>query len=348
MPSKRGRVLLLNSPHKNTSLSDIPLPLASVFSVAGPTLSPSEKSLFSAAQPFGFILFGRNIETETQVKKLCDQLRSCVGWDCPILIDQEGGRVARMKPPHWDEYLAAQAYGLACAQNPAEGKDRLRKDMIDMAKMLMRAGVDVNCAPVLDVVQANTTDAVASRCYSADPHSVFECADIVAQAFLSQGVTPVIKHLPGHGRAILDSHYHLPVIEDSLDILRNTDFEPFSKMSKAPYAASLWGMVAHILYPALDPDYPSSLSSIVIDQVIRRDIGFQGLLLTDDLDMKALDKYGSIADRADKSLQAGCDLALYCWADLKVMESLAARLPPLSQKGWERWQNSLMAQWQAA
>lgn len=328
-------------------MSERPLPLAAVFSVAGEELNHAEKSLFSAAQPFGFILFGRNCTSPAQVRKLTDELRSCVGWDCPILIDQEGGRVARLRPPHWDAYPSMRYYGELLEADLPAGKSRLEKDMADMAKMLLKNGINVNCAPVMDVLCPETHAAIGDRAFSFDPAIVYEGADSVCAAFLDQGVTPVIKHLPGHGRAAVDSHYDLPVVTTALEDLIATDFAPFSRILRQPYALSLWGMVAHIIYPAIDKERPASISPIIINDIIRKTIGFDGLLFSDDLDMKALEKYGSIPERARESLQAGCDLALYCWAKLDVMEAMAALLPPLSAAGWQRWENSLEARWQS-
>lgn len=320
-----------------------PLPLAAVFSVEGERLSSAERSLFSAAQPFGFILFGRNCVNPEQLKRLTNDLRSCVSWDCPIMIDQEGGRVARLKPPHWDEYPPARYYGEKIEKG--DGTSRLRQDMTDLAKGLLSLGIDVNCSPVCDVLTDKTHDIIGDRAYGANPQTVVEAATETALAFLDAGVTPVLKHLPGHGRACVDSHLALPVVDTPLEELIKTDFYPFAEIAKKPFASACWGMVAHIIFSQIDPDSPATLSKTVINDIIRSKIGFNSLLFSDDLDMKALENYGSIADRANLSLQAGCDLALYCWAKIEIMEQLAAELPPLSAKGWERWQKSLSANW---
>lgn len=325
--------------------ADRPLPLAAIFSVAGESLSDAERSIFSAAQPFGFILFGRNCASPTQLEHLTDDLRTAVGWDCPILIDQEGGRVARLKPPQWDEFPAAALYGCRIEEDRDAGLLRLERDMKDMAKMLLKAGIDVDCAPVADLLCPETHQVIGDRAYSTSPETVFLAVDTVCQAFLDAGVTPVIKHLPGHGRAAVDSHLTLPIVTTSLEELTRTDFVPFRTLSRQPYAPAIWGMVAHIVYTAIDPDRPATLSSKVINDIIRGTLGFEGLLLSDDLDMKALEKYGSIAERARESLRSGCDLALYCWAEPGVMEQLAATLPPLSAAGWTRWNRSLEAGW---
>ena len=319
-------------------MSERPLPLACVFSVAGETLTHAEKSLFTAAQPFGFILFGRNIRDAEQVKKLTDSLRKAVGWECPIFIDQEGGRVARMKPPAWPAFSAAKYYGdkmAVCAEHS------LCADMAQMADMLRAVGIDTNCAPVLDVLTEKTHQVIGDRAYSDNPKIVAQAATETCRVFLEHGVRPIIKHIPGHGRGEVDSHHDLPVVNATLEELRKTDFVPFQQAVNSPYAAGLWGMVAHIIYTAIDPVLPATLSQIVINNIVRNEIGFDGLLFSDDLDMKALEKYGTIPERANLSLQAGCDIALYCWADLGVMERLAANLPPLSAKGWTRWENSL-------
>ena len=328
-------------------MSDKPLPLACVLSVEGETLTHAEKTLFSACQPFGFILFGRNCKTPAQVKALTADLRKIVGWHCPILIDQEGGKVARLKSPQWDEFASARSYGERMEADRNAGRLKLSKDMLEMAKMLLENGIDVNCAPVLDVLTDETHDAIGSRGYSKDPQIVAEAADAVCEAFLDIGVTPVIKHMPGHGRAKVDSHHDLPVVTASLAEMEETDFLPFRRIANETFAQSVWAMMAHIIYTEVDPDRPASLSPKVISQVVREQIGFKGLIFSDDLDMKALDKYGSIADRALLSLQAGCDLALYCWAKMDVMEQMAARLPPLSASAWQRWQDSINSAWTA-
>lgn len=322
-------------------MSERPLPLACVFSVEGETLTMAEKSLFSASQPFGFILFGRNCKSPEQIKKLTDQLRSAVGWDCPVMIDQEGGRVARLRGPIWPEFPSAKTFGdqIACGA----GCEDLNREMTALASMLKNLGIDTNCAPVCDVLFPETHQVIGDRAYSDNPDIVAKAAIETSKAFLSQGVTPIIKHLPGHGRATADSHLDLPVVTATHAELSKTDFAAFRKVSENPVSGSLWGMVAHIIYSEIDPDLPSTLSKTIIDDIIRKEIGFDGLLLTDDLDMKALEKFGTIPERALLSLQAGCDIALYCWAKLDVMEKLAAELPPLSARGWTRWENSLRA-----
>ena len=316
-----------------------PLPLACIFSVEGESLTHAEKSLFSAAQPFGFILFGRNCRSPEQIRKLTDEIRSTVGWNCPITIDQEGGRIARLRAPQWPEFPTAKYFGdkIACGEDCTD----LRRDMGALAVMLKGLGIDTNCAPVCDVLFPETHDIIGDRAYSTDPHIVAKAAAETSLAFLKEGVRPIMKHIPGHGRATADSHLALPIVDTPLEELSRTDFVPFRHLAGQSFGPAVWGMMAHIMYTDIDPDLPSTLSKRVIEDIIRKDIGFDGLLMGDDLDMKALDKYGTNSEKANLSLQAGCDIALYCWAKLDVMERLAADLPPLSAKGWERWQKSL-------
>lgn len=321
-------------------MAERPLPLACVFSVEGETLTMSEKSLFSASQPFGFILFGRNCKSPEQVKKLTDQLRTAVGWNCPIMIDQEGGRVARLRQPHWPEFPPAKTFGDQIAKG--EGSADLHRDMTALAGMLKDLGIDSNCAPVADVLFPETHQVIGNRAYSDDPEIVATAALATCKAFIDAKVQPIIKHLPGHGRATADSHLHLPVVDASFEELQKADFLPFRRIAGTSLAPKIWGMVAHIVYSQIDAELPSTLSKTIINDIIRKEIGFDGLLFSDDLDMKALEKYGTIPERANLSLQAGCDVALYCWAKLDVMERMAAELPPLSAKGWTRWEKSLI------
>lgn len=324
-----------------------PLPLAATFSVEGLTLTNDEKSILSAAQPFGVILFGRNCESPEQVKNLTTEIRNALGWHAPIFIDQEGGRVCRMKSPAWRTHNSARSFGELLETDFDKGAATLNTEMNDLANMLLQSGVDVNCAPVLDVLTDDTHPAIGDRAYARDPMMVAQAADIVCNAFLDAGITPVIKHMPGQGRATSDSHYDLPRVSASFDELMQTDFLPFRMIAQKDYAESVWGMVAHIVYEDIDKDRPATLSPIVIEKIIRGAIGFDGLLFSDDLDMKALESYGSIADRALLSLQAGADVALYCWAKLDVMQDMAHKLPPLSAAAWARWQRGVKAEWAA-
>lgn len=287
----------------------MPLPL--ILSLSGPVLTDDEAALFHSAQPFGIILFGRNIENPDQLRTLTAALRDCVGRDdMSVLIDQEGGRVQRLKPPHWQRYKAMQE----CC-DPAF----LETEITRIAADLRDVDIDVNCAPVLDVLQPDTDTSIGDRAFSHDPDEVARLGALACSVFLDNGIVPVIKHLPGHGRATLDSHLALPKVTASLDDLRKVDFKPFVEVMKQPFAAELWGMVGHCLYTELDHDLPASLSPRIIQDVIRDEIGFTGLLMSDDLSMGALSSYGNVAERAVLCLEAGCDIALYCAGKLDEM-----------------------------
>jgi beta-N-acetylhexosaminidase len=311
-------------------------PLAAILSVAGHALTDAERALFSACHPVGFILFARNCGDPVQLRALTDELRDVTGWNCPVLIDQEGGRVARMKPPAWPEWPSARKMGEIFEQDEAAGRAVLHTTTRDMAEHLTAAGINVNCVPVLDVASPAMTDAIGTRCYSAKPDVVASAGMTACETLLSHGVTPVIKHLPGHGRATVDSHMVLPHLDATLADLQRCDFAPFKAVLASPFGPKIWGMVAHLLIPALDADLPSSLSKAIIQDIIRDALGLTGPLVTDDLDMKALAEYGNPVDRALKSLESGCDIALYCHADLEVMQDMAQRCPALTDIACDR------------
>lgn len=296
----------------------------------GPELQEREKELFSEAGPFGFILFGRNVDNPDQLKKLHDDLRESVGWDCPILIDQEGGRVQRMKPPHWPEYPPMQTL--------ADKPEELKETIVAIAKDLAEVGIDVNCAPVLDVLYPQTHNAIGDRAFSDDPQTVANCGLIVCETFLEYGITPVIKHIPGHGQADVDSHKELPRVHAELHRLEE-DYAPFDAVVDSQFADQVWGMVAHVVYEAYGIDRPASVCARIID-VIREEIGFDGLLLTDDLDMDALESIGDIPQRALAALDAGCDIALYCGGKFDIMKQLAAQVPTMREHSIKRYEQS--------
>ena len=303
---------------------------AVIFSLAGTTLSDEERELFRQSNPLGFILFGRNIESPEQLTALCDDLQSLFPRDVPILIDQEGGRVQRMREPYWPQYPAMRTL--------CDDEETLKGTLASLSKDLAEVGINVNCAPVLDVLCSDTHDAIGDRAFSDHPERVALCGKVACEAMLDYGITPVIKHLPGQGRARSDSHKDLPRVSASNDDLA-ADFYPFQQIVNESFADQLWGMVAHIVYEAIDPDYPSSASSRVID-LIRDDIGFDGLLLSDDLDMDALAVLGDIPQRAKSVLEAGCDIALYCWGQLEIMKELADALPDMRSDSVERYERS--------
>ncbi len=301
-------------------------PLALVLGCAGPRLSPEEKAFFRDADPFGFILFRRNVETPEQVRALVADLRDSVGRDAPVLIDQEGGRVARLRPPHWPELPAAARIG-------ALGDDAPHAAWLHgrlLAAMLSDLGIDVDCAPVADVPVPGAHDVIGDRAFAGDPARVALLAAAQAEGLLDGGVLPVVKHIPGHGRAFADSHLELPVVTTPLDALDAWDFAPFKALAGLPLA-----MVAHVVYTAIDPDRPASVSPQVIGRIVRDAIGFDGLLFSDDLSMQALS--GSVGDRTAAVLAAGCDIALHCNGKMDEMHDAVTHAAPLTAVADTRW-----------
>jgi beta-N-acetylhexosaminidase len=306
------------------SVPDSRVPKAAIFGCAGKRLTDHERAFFAANNPFGFILFARNVETPDQVRALVEALRESVGRaDAPVLIDQEGGRVQRLRPPHW---RAAPAAGRIADLAERDGDAACEAVWLNARLIggeLAALGIDVDCAPVCDVPVAGSHDVIGDRAYGTDPGRVATLARAAALGLIDAGVLPVIKHIPGHGRAGADSHLELPVVDTPRAALETTDFVPFRALADMP-----WGMTAHVRYTALDPQRPATLSPTIIREVIRGAIGFDGLLLTDDLSMKALG--GSFAERTTLALEAGCDVALHCNGDMGEMEGVAAAAPPLS------------------
>jgi beta-N-acetylhexosaminidase len=297
-------------------------PLAAIFGCAGPTLGDAERRFFRAADPWGFILFQRNCENPEQVRALTAALREAVCRDAPVLIDQEGGRVQRLKPPRWRQAPPALAFA---ARDP----EALRLNIRLIAAELAALGIDVDCVPCLDVPAPGAHDIIGDRAFGRDPALVARLGRVACEALLEGGVLPVVKHVPGHGRARADSHLELPRVQASLAELRATDFAPFRALKDMPLA-----MTAHVVYDAVDPDAPATASAAVVRDVIRGWIGFDGLLMSDDLNMKALS--GSLADRARSALAAGCDVALHCSGALAEMEEVAAALGRLDDAGARR------------
>jgi len=286
---------------------------AAIFGCAGPVLGDDERAFFREADPLGFILFARNVEDPAQVRRLTDSLRDAVGRDAPVLVDQEGGRVQRLRAPHWREWLAPLDQVARSGAQAARGM-ALRSRII--AHELRDVGIDGNCAPCADLASAATHPFLRNRCYGSDPAQVAVIARAVADAHLAGGVLPVVKHMPGHGRSTADTHHDLPTVTEDAATLAATDFAPFRALNDLPIA-----MTAHIVFAAHDADYPATQSPAMI-RVIRDSIGFNGLLLTDDLNMQAL--AGTLAERAARSLAAGCDIALHCKGDLAEMQAVAA------------------------
>ncbi len=288
---------------------------ATIFGCDGLTLTPSERDFFRDADPMGFIIFARNVDTPAQLSRLTADLRAAVGRDAPVLVDQEGGRVQRLRSPHWREFIPPldQVLGAGDLASAARAM-ALRSRLI--AAELRAVGIDANCAPVADIASDLTHPFLRNRCYGTDPATVSVIARAVADAHLAGGVLPVIKHMPGHGRSQNDTHLDLPTVTTDRDTLISTDFAPFAALNDVPMA-----MTAHIVFAAYDAENPATQSRVMID-VIRTQIGFQGLLMTDDLNMQALS--GTLAERTARSIAAGCDIALHCKGDMDQMVEVAA------------------------
>jgi beta-N-acetylhexosaminidase len=292
---------------------------AVILGCAGPELGPAERRFFAEAAPWGFILFARNVADPGQLRRLTGALRDSVGREAPILIDQEGGRVARLRSPSWREWAPAldECERLPEALRPQAMRLRYRL----IAGELRAAGIDVDCAPVLDLVRADTHPVIRNRCYGADPAEVATIGRAVAEGLMAGGVLPVMKHMPGQGRAVIDSHLDLPVVTAGRAALAE-DFAPFGALADLPM-----GMTAHVVYAAVDAEAPATQSAAVV-RLIREEIGFGGLLMTDDLSMKALG--GSFGARVGRAVAAGCDIVLHCNGVPEEMAQVVAATPELS------------------
>jgi beta-N-acetylhexosaminidase len=293
---------------------------AVILGCAGPSLSAEETAFFRDVRPWGFILFKRNIGTPDEVRALTEALRATVGRaDAPILIDQEGGRVQRMGPPHWPAYPAGGRFGRMNGSAAAIARLGARL----MAHDLSSVGINVDCAPVLDVPVPGAHDVIGDRAYGTTPETVAEIGRAVAEGLIAGGVLPVMKHIPGHGRAGCDSHKGLPVVATPRASLEAHDFAPFRALADLPLAMS-----AHVVFTALDPERPATQSSVVVEQVIRGLIGFDGCLMTDDLSMHALQ--GSFRARTEAAFAAGIDIALHCNGDEAEMRGVVEGVPELA------------------
>ena len=296
-----------------------------IFGCAGPVLNPVEERFFQCANPFGFILFARNIASADQVKTLCVSLRDAVGWHAPILIDQEGGRVQRLRPPMGRDWPPPLEDGrdLRAEQRAAHIQSRYQA----IARELRGYGIDVNCAPCLDIARAETHPILQNRCFSNEAAQVAVMGAAAVQGLADEGVLPVLKHMPGHGLAPVDSHLQLPRVGASFAELRENDFKPFAALKDWPM-----GMSAHVVYEEID-DLPATISPKMIG-LIRKEIGFDGLLMSDDISMEALG--GSLAERSTAALAAGCDVILHCNGRLDDMQQIAAASGVLSPEGQRR------------
>lgn len=299
-------------------------PKAAIVGLLGTSLSEAERKLFAKAQPLGFILFARNVENKNQIKSLVDDLRKSVGRNAPVLIDQEGGRVQRLKPPIWRQAPPARIFGELAGRDAEAARQAVRLNALLIGRELAELGIDVDCAPVIDVPVDGAHDVIGDRAFGRSPGLVAELGSAAIEGFLAAGVVPMIKHIPGHGRARVDSHEHLPVVDASPEMLEQSDFIPFRELADAPMA-----MTAHIVYTALDAKHPATSSSTIITQLIRQSMGFKGFLVSDDLSMKALS--GSFAEKTVSALKAGCDAVLHCNGQMDEMEEVLAHAAPLSK-----------------
>jgi beta-N-acetylhexosaminidase len=308
---------------------------AFITGLAGTTISPDERSFLRAAAPWGLILFKRNIVDPGQVRALTDEFRSICGRDdVPVLVDQEGGRVQRLGPPHWPAYPAGAVFARLYERGSAQGLRAAWLGARLIAADLAAAGITVDCLPLADVPVAGADRVIGDRAYGDTPGQVSAIAAAIAAGLASGSVLPVLKHLPGHGRATADSHARLPVVTVDRHTLEATDFAAFK-----PLAALPLGMTAHVVFTALDPGLPATTSPVIIHQVIRSWIGFAGALMSDDVSMGALT--GSLAERTRRSLAAGCDLVLHCNGNLAEMDEVASQCPELGREALARTANAL-------
>jgi beta-N-acetylhexosaminidase len=308
---------------------------AFITGISGLELNADEREFIRSERPWGFILFRRNVETPAQVAKLLVDLRSTLGEpDAPVLIDQEGGQVQRLRPPHWPLYPAGAAFGDLYDIDPVLGLSAARLSARLIAADLTDLGVTVDCLPLADVPVPGADDVIGDRAYGAEPGKVAAIARAVTDGLEQGGILPVLKHIPGHGRATADSHLKLPTVDTPRKQLERTDFAAFRPLADLPMA-----MTAHVVFSALDPAHPATTSATIIEQVIRGVIGFQGLLMSDDLGMNALQ--GSFAERARAVVSAGCDMILHCSGKLDEMREIAAETPELSGKALDRARRAL-------
>jgi beta-N-acetylhexosaminidase len=308
---------------------------AFITGVAGTTLSDDERAFIRAERPWGFILFKRNIETPQQVVSLVDELKRCSGrGEAPVLIDQEGGRVQRLGPPHWPVYPPGALFGKLYDTDPVQGLSAARLSARLIAADLWELGINVDCLPLADVPVAGADAIIGDRAYGTEPGKVAAIARAVTDGLEHGGILPILKHIPGHGRATADSHLRLPTVDTAKTELENTDFAAFSSLRDLPMA-----MTAHVVFSALDPVHPATTSATIIAQVIRGVIGFDGLLMSDDVSMNALS--GSVAERTKAIFEAGCDIVLHCNGKLEEMREVAAGTPELSGKPLQRAERAL-------
>jgi beta-N-acetylhexosaminidase len=310
---------------------------AVIFGCDGHELTAAEEAFFRAVKPWGFILFARNCGSPDQVRRLTAALRASVGRaDAPILIDQEGGRVQRLRGEHWRPRPPAAAFGAVSRQNPGAARTLAYDNARVMAAELHDLGINVDCVPCIDVPIEGAHDIIGDRAFGRDPWVVSSLGQSVIDGMLDGGVLPVIKHMPGHGRARSDSHLELPVVDAPRAEMERTDFVPFRALARAPL-----GMTAHVVYTDIDASGPATTSKTVIDEIVRGFIGFDGALMTDDLGMRALK--GAFGERVRAALAAGCDLMLHCNGAMDEMREVAEATPVLSGKALARTDAALAA-----
>jgi beta-N-acetylhexosaminidase len=310
---------------------------AFITGVSGTDLTAVERAFIHAARPWGFILFKRNVESPAQVISLIEELRAAVGApDAPVLIDQEGGRVQRLGPPHWPAYPPGAVFGTLYDTDSALGLTAAKLSARLIAADLADLGITVDCLPLADVPVAGADAVIGNRAYGTEPTKVAAIARAVTEGLEQGGVLPVLKHIPGHGRATADTHFRLPTVDTPRDELMRTDFAAFRPLADLPMA-----MTAHVVFSAFDAAHPATTSATMIEQVIRGVIGFQGLLMSDDVSMNAL--AGTIAERTRAILAAGCDMVLHCNGNIEEMREVADQTPELSGRALERAKLALAA-----
>lgn len=317
------------SPHDKSVHAKSVKASAVIFGLAGPVLTPVEAAFFRDINPWGFILFARNVQNPKQVKRLTSDLREAVGRDCLIFIDQEGGRVQRLRPPHWANYPSGADYAFLYEKDKSAGLRATYLAHRLIADDLRSLGITANCAPVLDIPRPGADPIISDRAFGVEVDTIITLAHAATAGLMNGGVAPVIKHIPGHGRAEVDSHKALPMISAPADVLDGSDFIPFRAFSDAPMA-----MTAHAVYSYVD-DAPVTLSKKAIKDVVRGTLGFDGLLMSDDLDMKALSG-NSLETKAVDALRAGCDVVLQCSGQLGDMVYVAKGVKALRGKAKER------------
>ncbi len=302
---------------------------AFITGLAGPSLTDEEREFLNGTQPWGLILFKRNVSDPDALRRLIADFRTAVAWHAPVLIDQEGGRVQRLGPPHWPAYPPGAAYGALYDRDHEKGLAAARLGGRLIAADLAVLGIDVDCAPIADVPVPGADPVVGDRAYGREPAKVAAIAEAIAAGLLEGGVLPVLKHIPGHGRATTNSHAKLPVVTADRAALERSDFAAFRSLAGLPL-----GMTAHVVFTAVDPAAPATCSATIVRDVIRDSIGFKGLLMSDDISMGALS--GSLGERATAAIVAGCDMVLHCNGQIEEMRAVAAAAPELAGEAARR------------